>query len=251
MPKAYFNAGIDRGKQFIYLPGAAIDIIAGDVFVAGSTIGIAAECAGGSTVRATKLLSGITYPDRCALVIEHEDVTIAKAAAALFSIGDKVYWDVADQNVNTDESNPLIGVALQAGINDQTTLRIAFDGKMAAAAGDYFNICVSGAVTAGATDAVIAADLEQPFNFKIKRAYAALITAPTTGKTVAFEAKVAATADAALVSVADAAVAGEAEALDITVAPNTDLDILMTTTAGTATGNFTLVLVCQRVPVLA
>lgn len=130
--EAILNTSIDRGRSFVYSDlGANDSHAAGEVIVVGTAlVGICLEKAAGATVRAASIAANtIPSPDRCALMYEHEDVTILKNTALVISAGDLVFWDVADNNVNkTASGNYAVGVALEDAASAGTTVRIAFDG---------------------------------------------------------------------------------------------------------------------------
>ena len=80
--------------------------------------------------------------------------------------------------------------------------------------------------------------LESPVAIRIKRAYASVLTAPGTGKTLALTLN-----GTTLVSVVEAAIVGEAEALDIAIAADTDIVISANETSSGAGANCDLILV--------
>lgn len=79
---------------------------------------------------------------------------------------------------------------------------------------------------------------EFPVAIRVKRAYASVLTAPGSGKTLALLIN-----DTALVSIVETAVVGEAEALDIAIAANTDIVIKANETASGAGANADVMLV--------
>jgi len=95
-------------------------------------------------------------------------------------------------------------------------------------------------IATAATDVAIAEDFEAPIPIRIKRAYATLVTAPGSGKTLTIEINGTTT----LCTVAGTAKKGELENLDIAVAANTDFDITLTQDTGAADG-LNLMLVCE------
>ena len=80
--------------------------------------------------------------------------------------------------------------------------------------------------------------LESPVAIRIKRAYASVLTAPGTGKTLALTLN-----GTTLVSVVETAIVGEAEALDIAIAADTDIVISANETSSGAGANCDLILV--------
>jgi predicted RecA/RadA family phage recombinase len=62
--------------------------------------------------------------------------SIACASAAVIAVGDPLYWDVADGEVNkTASGNWYVGVAASAAGNGVTSVDIRLNGSMPAAAG--------------------------------------------------------------------------------------------------------------------
>ena len=99
-------------------------------------------------------------------------------------------------------------------------------------------------IATAASDVKIAENFELPVAVRIKRAYATLVTAPGSAKTLTIEIKVGSGADATLVAVAGTATSAEDEALDIAIAANEDFDIQLTQDTGAAAG-LNLMLVAQ------
>ena len=83
--------------------------------------------------------------------------------------------------------------------------------------------------------------LEAPLPIRVKRAYASVLTAPGTGKTLALKLN-----GSALLSIAEAAVVGENEALDIAIAKDEDLVLAANETAAGAGANCDLILVYYK-----
>ena len=99
-------------------------------------------------------------------------------------------------------------------------------------------------IATAASDVKIAENFELPVAVRIKRAYATLVTAPGSAKTLTIEIKVGSGADATLVAVAGTATSAEDEALDVAIAANEDFDIQLTQDTGAAAG-LNLMLVAQ------
>lgn len=110
---------IQPGRYLEVTAPAALD--SGDFVKVGSLFGFAQnDAASGAAVQ-----------------IDTEGVhTIACASAAVIAVGDALYWDVADGEVNkTAASNWYVGVAASAAGNGVTSVDIRLNGAMPAAAG--------------------------------------------------------------------------------------------------------------------
>lgn len=134
MAEVTFNTSIERGKGFVHTNlGATDDFSKGEVILIGTNlVCICLEEAAGATVRAASIAAGsIPKPDRCAVLYEHEDITIKKSDSVAFSAGDEVFWDVTDNEVNKSAGgNYRIGVALEDAAEADKTVRISFDGDI-------------------------------------------------------------------------------------------------------------------------
>lgn len=123
---------IDRGYQFTYSAlGASDDLSAGDVILLGSNLlAIVVEEAAGATVRAASIAAGaVPKPALCALLLSHELVSVMKTLALAIAKGDKLYWDVAEQKVNTSPlGNIFFGYCTKAAANPSSTVEGTFGG---------------------------------------------------------------------------------------------------------------------------
>lgn len=93
---------------------AAAAVSSGDGHLVGSIFGIASnDAASGADV--TLALTGV--------------FTLPKTSALAISVGDKVYWDNTNKEVNkTATGNTLVGVAVSAAANPSAEVDVRLDG---------------------------------------------------------------------------------------------------------------------------
>ncbi len=97
---------VSDGEQIDYTPSG--DVAAGDVIVQGTLIGVAERDIPDGTLGALTVLGIRTFPKHV-------------SSSSALSAGAKVYWDIADNEVNTDTGNPYLGkVVIAAGATDTT-----------------------------------------------------------------------------------------------------------------------------------
>jgi predicted RecA/RadA family phage recombinase len=130
--EAIFKKSLASGRQFTLRTIATdTEYAQGEVILFTGMLGIVVEKAGGANkIAAAKLLNSI-LPDCATIMLEHELVEIAKEAPLVISLGDKVYWDVADNVVNkTASGNYLCGTCVKAAASADTTVEIMYDGRV-------------------------------------------------------------------------------------------------------------------------
>jgi hypothetical protein len=126
---AFIKKSLNSGRQYVQRVFGANDNIAkGDIITNNQLTGFALDRAGGANVIAAQALLGIHIPAECAIMFEHECVTINKAAVQI-NIGVAVYWDrVALNCTNVAAGNIRIGNSLATYAANATEMDIYFNG---------------------------------------------------------------------------------------------------------------------------
>jgi predicted RecA/RadA family phage recombinase len=115
--------------------GLALMVAPGDRSIFSGDVKIAAP--GGGVVRGLGYLIGVRVmvaretaaAGVLTLFAVSGPVTVTKATAVNFAIGDKVYWDTAAKNfTSVSAGNTLVGTALSAQVNADTQLDIVIEG---------------------------------------------------------------------------------------------------------------------------
>ncbi len=97
---------VSDGETVDYTPSG--DVAAGDVVVQGTLVGVAERDIPADTLGALTIMGIRTFPKHA-------------SSSLVITAGAKVYWDVADNEVNLDTGNPYLGKAvLAAGATDAT-----------------------------------------------------------------------------------------------------------------------------------
>ncbi len=97
---------VSDGEQIDYTPSG--DVAAGDVVVQGTLVGVAERDIASGVLGALTVLGIRKFPKHA-------------SSSLVITAGAKVYWDIADNEVNLDTGNPYLGKAvLAAGATDAT-----------------------------------------------------------------------------------------------------------------------------------
>ena len=100
------------GDHVDYTPSGAV--AAGDVVAQGQLVGVAERDIAANELGALTIKGVRSFP---------KHVSSSSAIAA----GTKLYWDVADNEVNTDTANPYLGKAVLAATATATTVDVLMD----------------------------------------------------------------------------------------------------------------------------
>ena len=99
------------GDRIDYTPAAAVE--AGDVIVLNTDerIGIATADIAANALGSLAVEGVFNFPK-------------SDGSSTALVQGDLVFWDVADQEINTDSANPMAGIVAKAASDDDTTVDV-------------------------------------------------------------------------------------------------------------------------------
>ena len=126
--------------RYLNVPAASVSaaVTIGDVFIYGTILGIATVTVASGSDELVVDVGGV--------------YDIAKNTSTAFTVGARVYWDIADEECNSDSGNQFVGIAVEAAATSATTVRVKLMALDAVDSAQVHSVSVPLGTVAAGTD---------------------------------------------------------------------------------------------------